>query len=149
MIREKPMLRFIAALFLFFAPAAPALAQHSDEEGIRAAVFDYFNGQTVGSAEQLNRAFVADNATMVGLMRAQDGTESLRTWRDMNEVITNWSANPNPAAPARDGEILDMHIVDGRIATVIFRSTTNFYDALTLFKIDGQWRIVAKAFIRQ
>lgn len=143
------MLRFIAALFLFFAPAAPALAQHTDEEGIRAAVFDYFNGQTVASAEQLNRAFVADNATMVGLMRAQDGTETLRTWRDMNEVITNWSANPNPAAPARDGEILDMHITDGRIATVIFRSTTQFYDALTLMKIDGQWRIVAKAFIRQ
>jgi hypothetical protein len=148
MIRETSMLRFIAALFFFLAPAA--LAQHtSDEEGIRAAVFDYFNGQTVQSAEQLNRAFVADNATMVGLMRAQDGTETLRTWRDMNEVITNWSANPNPSAPARDGEILDMHITDGRIATVIFRSTTMFYDALTLMKIDGQWRIVAKAFIRQ
>jgi hypothetical protein len=142
------MLRFLAILFFFIAPAAPAFAQ-SDEDGIRAAVFDYFNGQTVASAEQLNRAFVADNATMVGLMRAQDGTESLRTWRDMNEVITNWSANPTPNAPARDGEILNMHIVDGRIATVLFRSTTNFYDALTLFKIDGQWRIVAKAFIRQ
>lgn len=143
------MLRFIAVLFLMLAPAAPAFAETADEAGIRAAVFDYFNGQTVSSAEQLNRAFVADNATMVGLMRAQDGTESLRTWRDMNEVITNWSANPNPSAPARDGEILDMHIVDGRIATVLFRSTTQFYDALTLFKIDGQWRIVAKAFVRQ
>jgi hypothetical protein len=143
------MLRFIAILFLFVAPAAPAFAESEDEAGVRAAVFDYFNGQTVASAEQLNRAFVADNATMVGMMRAQDGTESLRTWRDMNEVITNWSANPNPSAAARDGEILDMHIVDGRIATVIFRSTTQFYDALTLFKIDGQWRIVAKAFIRQ
>ena len=91
------MLRFIAALFLLRrAPPRPRSAQHSDEEGIRAAVFDYFNGQTVGSAEQLNRAFVADNATMVGLMRAQDGTESLRTWRDMNEVITNWSRQPEP-----------------------------------------------------
>lgn len=143
------MLRFIAVLFLLLAPTAPAFAETADEAGIRAAVFDYFNGQTVGSAEQLNRAFVGDNATMVGLMRAQDGTESLRTWRDMNEVITNWSANPNPSAPARDGEILNMHIVDGRIATVLFRSTTNFYDALTLMKIDGQWRIVAKAFVRQ
>jgi hypothetical protein len=143
------MLRFIAVFFLLIAPAAPAFAETEDEAGIRAAVFDYFNGQTVGSAEQLNRAFVADNATMVGLMRAQDGTESLRTWRDMNEVITNWSANPNPGAPARDGEILEMQILNGRIATVLFRSTTQFYDALTLMKIDGQWRIVAKAFIRQ
>jgi hypothetical protein len=143
------MLRFFAILFLLVAPAAPAFAETPDEAGVRAAVFDYFNGQTVQSAEQLNRAFAADNATMVGLMRAQDGTESLRTWRDMNEVLTNWSANPNPNAPARDGEILDMHIVDGRIATVIFRSTTMFYDGLVLFKIDGQWRIVAKAFVRQ
>lgn len=143
------MLRFIAILFLLVTPAAPAFAETADEAGIRAAVFDYFNGQTVASAEQLNRAFVADNATMMGLMRAQDGTETLRTWRDMNEVIANWSANPNPNAPARDGEILHMNIVDGRIATVLFRSTTQFYDALTLMKIDGQWRIVAKAFIRQ
>jgi hypothetical protein len=143
------MLRIIVVFFLLIAPAAPAFAETEDEAGIRAAVFDYFNGQTVGSAEQLNRAFVADNATMVGLMRAQDGTETLRTWRDMNEVITNWSANPNPGAPARDGEILEMQILNGRIATVLFRSTTQFYDALTLMKIDGQWRIVAKAFIRQ
>jgi hypothetical protein len=143
------MLRFIAVFFLLIAQAAPAFAETEDEAGIRAAVFDYFNGQTVSSAEQLNRAFVADNATMVGLMRAQDGTETLRTWRDMNEVITNWSANPNPGAPARDGEILEMQILNGRIATVLFRSTNQFYDALTLMKIDGQWRIVAKAFIRQ
>lgn len=143
------MLRLIASTLFLFALAAPAFAETADEAGIRAAVFDYFNGQTVQSAEQLNRAFVADNATMVGLMRAEDGTESLRTWRDMNEVITNWSANPNPNAPARDGEILDMHITDGRIATVMFRSAERFYDALVLVKVSGEWRIVSKDFIRQ
>jgi len=144
------MRHLLACLAALLFLGAPALAQPSaDEQAITRAVFDYFNGQTVGSAEQLNRAFAADNATMVGLVRAQDGTESLRTSRDMNEVIASWSATPNPNAPARSGEILDMHIVDGRIATVLFRSTTMFYDALTLIKIDGQWRIVAKAFIRQ
>jgi hypothetical protein len=143
------MLRFLAVLFIPLLTATAAFAESADEAAIRAAVFDYFHGQGEANADRMNRAFAADSAAMIGVVRAEDGTESLRTWRDMNEVIANWASNPNPPGGARDGGVLDMHITDGRIATVVFRSTDRFYDALTLVKIGAEWRIVSKVFIRQ
>ncbi len=155
------MKKILAALALFASSEAAAAHHHGDdmvmkasaekpdEAAVKAAVFDYFHGQGEANLERLNRAFAADEASMVGVMRADDGAESLRTWKDMNEVLANWASSANPPGATRDGEILDMHITDGRIATVTFRSTDRFYDALTLVKIDGHWKIVAKVFVRQ
>ena len=42
-----------------------------------------------------------------------------------------------------------MDIVDDRIAVVMFRSADRFYDALTLVNIDGEWKIIQKAFVLQ
>ena len=140
----------LALSILLLAPASYAEpATQTDEAAIRAAVLDYFHGQGQGSIERLNRAFAVEHASMVGVMRADDGKESLRAWKDMREPLANWSKEPNPAAPDRDGEVLGMQVTDGRIATVTFRSTDRFYDALTLVKIDGEWKIVAKVFVRQ
>ena len=140
----------LALSILLLAPASLAEpAKQTDEAAIRAAVLDYFHGQGQGSIERLNRAFAVEQASMVGVMRADDGKETLRAWKDMREPLTNWSKEPNPAAPDRDGEVLGMQVTDGRIATVTFRSTDRFYDALTLVKIDGEWKIVAKVFVRQ
>ncbi len=145
-------MKAIISIVLMLAAFTPAHAEHhekGDKVAIEAAVLDYFHGQGEASAERLNRAFAGDHATMVGVMKNDDGEEMVRSWKDMNEVIANWSSNDNPPGGARDGEILDMHIVDGRIATVLFRSTDRFYDALTLAKVNGQWKIIAKGFVRQ
>jgi hypothetical protein len=140
---------FALSFLLLATPALSGTTPKSDEAAIRAAVLDYFHGQGQGSIERLDRAFAVEHASMVGVMRAEDGKESLRAWKDMREPLANWSKEPNPAAPDRDGEILGMDITDGRLATVTFRSADRFYDALTLVKIDGEWKIVAKVFIRQ
>jgi len=145
-------MRIITILAAFLISLSPAFAEHHedpDKEVITAAVFDYFHGQGEASEERLFRAFAADDATMVGVMKNDDGVEQIRAWRDMNEVLKSWAANANPPGGDRDGEILHMNIVDGRIATVLFRSTDRFYDALTLAKVNGEWKIVAKAFVRQ
>ena len=119
----------------------------TDKTAISAAVMDYFEGQGEASFERLDRAF-NDNASMFGVAKNDAGEAYLRVWPDMNEVIKRWGANDNPPGE-RDGEILHMNVVDGRIATVQFRSADRFYDALTLVKIDGQWQIAAKVFVRQ
>lgn len=145
-------MKAIISIVLMLAAFTPAYAEHhekGDKAAIEAAVLDYFHGQGEASAERLNRAFASDHATMVGVLKNDDGEELIRSWKDMNEVIANWSSNDNPPGGARDGEILDMHVVDGRIATVLFRSTDRFYDALTLAKVNGQWKIIAKAFVLQ
>lgn len=147
------MVRLLAVLFFaaFATFAAPASAQTapSDDEAIRAAVLNYFHGQGAHDRQRLRQAFARDNATMVSVMPNQQGVDTVRTFHDMNEMIDTWVGASAPPDPNRDGEILEVHILDGRIATVFFRYTRQWYDALTLTKINGEWKIVSRVFIRQ
>ena len=119
----------------------------SDERKIKAAVYDYFDGQGDASFIRLDRAF-ADNASMFGLATDENGDDYNRVWPDMNEVIENWASNPNPVG-GRDSDIISMAVTDGRIATVHFRSADRFYDVLTLVKVNGEWEIASKVFVNQ
>ena len=119
----------------------------SDQAEIEARVFDYFDGQGYADSDRLDRAF-ADNATMHGVMSAESGEETLRQWPNFQDTLRAWGSNDNPPGE-RDGEILSMSVVDGRIATVQFRSADRFYDALTLVKANGEWVIATKVFVRQ
>ena len=150
------MKHFVILLTAFFGFATAAIADGhkskanaEDKASIETAVFDYFHGQGEASRERLFRAFDAENSSMVGVTRAEDGSDVVRSWKDMGEVLTRWAANSNPSGGNRDGEIMSMDIVDDRIAVVMFRSTDRFYDALTLGKVNGEWKIIAKAFILQ
>ena len=144
------MKRFLkpGALLLMLI-AVPSFAFAEDRAAIEAAVFDYFHGQGEASAARLHRAFSAENASMVGVRKGDDGVESVHSWKDMSEILANWSANENPPGADRDGEIVAMEVVDNRLAVVLFRYTDRFYDALTLAKVNGDWKIVQKAFIEQ
>lgn len=144
------MVRFVfAAVLLLVAPLANADEPTSDLMAVEKVVFDYFHGQGEASEERLSRAFATDKASMIGVVRNENGEETLRAWKDMEKVVENWSANKNPPGTGRIGKILDVNIVDGRIATVMFKSSDRFYDALTLAKLKGQWKIIAKAFVLQ
>lgn len=137
-------------IFLAFVLSTAAFADEgADKAAIEAAVMDYFDGQGEASAERLNRAFARDIASMVAARKNDEGVVALTAFKDMGSVLDNWAANKNPPGAGRDHEILDMHVQDGKIATVVFRYADRFYDALTLIKIDGEWKIVAKAFVEQ
>lgn len=141
---------FILAFALIVSLGSTAWADaDEDKQAIKAAVFDYFHGQGEGSHERLSRAFNTDNATMVGVQRNDSGQENVRSWKDMGEVVTDWSAKPNPNGGDRDGEIISMDVVDDRLAVVLFRSQDRFYDALTIGKVNGTWEILSKVFIAQ
>lgn len=115
---------------------------------IEAVVLDYFDGQGEASLERLQRAFHPD-ASMFGVMTNDEGESFLRVWPKMSEVIENWAANENPPGAGRDGEVMSIDIVDERLAVVTFRFTDRFYDAFTMVKLDGQWKIAAKTFVGQ
>ena len=147
---ETNLMKTIANVCAVLAVLMISAAVHAeDRAAIEAAVFDYFHGQGEASAERLNRAFSAEHASMVGVTKGDDGREQVRAWKDMSEVLSNWSANDKPEGGARDGEIIAMEIVDDRLAVVLFRYTDRFYDALTLANVNGDWKIVQKAFIAQ
>ena len=146
------MTNYFAVLLLALAPTA-ALAgevrgKASDEAMIEAVIEDYFDGIGAADAERLNRAFAADKAVMLGLAKTDGGGE-LRAFKDMEAVIANWAGNDDPEGVGRDGEILDLAVVDGRIASVVFRYKDEYYDVLTLLKVDGRWKIVTKTFLER
>lgn len=143
------MKTLLVLLSIFGMSTLSRAEEASDKAAIEAAVFDYFHGQGEASKERLFRAFAAEHATMVGITKGEDGRENIRSWKDMAAVLTAWASNDNPAGGNRDGEIISMDMVDGRLAVVLFRSTDRFYDALTLSKVNSEWKIVGKAFVLQ
>ena len=119
-----------------------------DVAAIEAVIQDYFDGQGEASLERLQRAF-HPNSSMFGVVSDEDGNSDLRVWPKMYDVIENWAQNENPPGAGRDGEVLSIEIVDHRLAVATFRYADRFYDAFSLVKIDGEWKIAAKTFIRQ
>lgn len=142
----KKILMLISISILTHAAYAD---EASDKAAIKAAVFDYFHGQGEASRERLFRAFAAEHTTMVGVTKGEDDKENIRSWKNMTAVLNAWASNENPAGGNRDGEIISMDMVDGRLAVVLFRSTDRFFDALTLSKINDEWKIIGKAFVLQ
>ncbi|MEO1553839.1 MAG: nuclear transport factor 2 family protein [Pseudomonadota bacterium] len=115
---------------------------------IEAVLLDYFDGQGEASLERLQNAF-HPNSSMFGVVTNDDGESDLRVWPKMYDVIDGWAQNENPPGAGRDGEVMSIEIVDGRLAVATFRYSDRFFDAFSLVKIDGEWKIAAKTFIRQ
>lgn len=122
--------------------AVSAEATTDDRKAIEKVIQDYFDGIGAADDERLQRAFHVNAAAMVGISKENGGT--LRSFKDMAGVIENWAGNKNPEGAGRDGEILDMAVMDGRIAMVMFRYKDEYYDVLTLLKMDGVWKIATK-----
>ncbi len=126
----------------------PRVDQEPEAEAIKLVVLDYFQGQGQASEERLERAFARNHAIMMTSTVGSDGTNSLRR-AEMDDVISTWASNENPSGLRSDYEFLSLQIVDNRLATVTFRSGARFFDALTLMKINNQWRIVTKVYVPQ
>lgn len=120
-----------------------------DAVAIETVIFDYFEGIGTAERDRLGAAFHEDLAVMVGIVKSENGTLERRAWKDMPALLDSWAAVENPPGAGRDGEVISIQTVDGRIATALFRYTNEFYDAFTLLKHDGKWKIAGKAFIEQ
>lgn len=124
-----------------------AVSYDPDVAAIEAVVLDYFDGQGEASLERLQRAFDS-KASMYGVVTDDAGQQSVRVW-PMDETMEAWASNDDPVGAGRDGEVLSIDIVDGRLAVVTFRFEDRFYDAFTMVKVNGEWKIAAKTFVRQ
>jgi hypothetical protein len=128
----------VAMVTLALWPAAPAGASEEDFAGIRAAVFDYFDGINEVSRERLERAF-DPSAELKNV-----GADGTIVAQPIAAVIERWMAR-EPAG--REGEILSIDITDGEIARVVFDYDGAYIDFLTLAKVQGGWKIIDKVFV--
>jgi len=140
---EASRLSFSAAIRAMLIAAALAVSGAAsaadDMAAIRATVFDYFEGINEKDRERLERAFdegaYLKSVTDDGTVRAEPIADAIARWMKAE-------------ARSRSGAILSVDVVDGRVARVVFDFDGDYVDFLTLFKLDGEWKIIDKAFIR-
>ena len=144
---------FISAALLITITASTVQAsdqfKNSDTSSIETVIFNYFEGNGTADRERLSLAFDEKLSSMGGIVKNDKGIAERKKWNDMSAVLDGWAANKDPKGAGRDGEILSMNVIDGRIATALFRYTDQYIDAFTLIKYNGKWKISSKTFIEQ
>ncbi|EED30478.1 conserved hypothetical protein [gamma proteobacterium NOR5-3] len=131
--------RCVGALLGLCLFASNLVVANDDVAAIRATVFDYFDGINEVSLVRLERAF-DENAALKSVDQA--GGLSVEP---IANAIDRWMQG-DPAQ--RRGEILSIDLSDGPIARVVFDYDGAYLDFLTLAKLQGQWKIIDKVFIR-
>lgn len=127
------------ALGATWVSSSNAAEPDNDLQQIRGAVFDYFEGYNEVSRERLERAFHS-GAEMKSV--AEDGTLSAQP---IETMIERWlQAEPR----SRRGRILAIDVAERSIARVVFDFDGAYTDFLTLARIQGQWKIIDKVFIK-
>lgn len=123
------------------ASVATAADDTADMTAIHTTVFDYFEGLNNQDEQRLERAF--DPSAQLK-SPSDDGTVRVEP---ISAAIARWLRGDNKQS--RVGNITAVDITDGRIARVVFDFDGVYTDFLILMKLDGQWKIVDKVFIRQ
>ena len=139
------MRQLLAALTLMSATTSVAFAQDdADVEGVRAAVMAYFNAGNTGSSDLAREAFHTETGEMF-IYRNDDEGERVDT---MN--LGDFAARFGRAMPERTITFHDINVAEGSVAyahiTIDWADGRFVDDMFLLYKIAGQWKIIAKAF---
>jgi protease I len=119
---------------------ATTVAAADEFPAIRAAVFDYFEGINTVSRDRLERAFDP------GAELKSVGESGALVVEPIADAIERWMRGE---PDKRVGDILSIDIAAGEIARVVFDYDGRYVDFLTLARINGQWKIIDKVFIRR
>jgi hypothetical protein len=139
----------VLALLLLFALACnqPAHAQKSssDHEAIIRAAHDYALGVANHDVARLERAFAMDQAQLK-LVLEENGTPVIYVIpiRDLMEKV--WLQIPQ--SPDHFVEVMNINVIEGKYATIVINNNNQFFDQLSLYKIEDEWKIVDKLAIR-
>lgn len=118
-----------------------------DESAVRAAVESYFEGARTGTAGPFEEAWDLETGRMV-YVREKDGVEALHSV-PIREAIKHWTAGP---AGESWGKIHSIDIIDGKMAVAkieMLYHGTIYVDLLSLYEVNGTWKIVNKTFVRR
>ena len=134
--------RFYAFLTLFvLALGSAALAQSSDEQGVRAAINQYFRGHATASADEMRKAFLP-TAHIEG---NRSGT--FVSWT-VEEYCANFKGKPaaNEASRTRTIDSVDVSGTAAMAKATLVHGATTFTDYFVLLKVDGEWKIANKVY---
>ena len=129
------------ATAVLLGAAALSAQQNSDEAGVRAALNHYIQGHASGDGSHMKIAF-HPNANLYFI---RDGKYAERTSAD---YAAGFSGKPagDEAQRRRRIESVDISGTAAQAKIVLEYPGVTFTDYMTLLKIDGEWKIVAKVF---
>jgi hypothetical protein len=135
---------FLVSIFIglnMMSSLVNAQSQSTDMEAAAVPLQHYIRAQETGNADFIRRAFSAD-ARIVGYMGGK--LLSLST----EEFAARFSGKPaeDESQRKRSFELLSV-TGDAAVAKVVLNyPAVKFTDCMSLIKLDGEWKIVSKAF---
>lgn len=137
------IVRFVLIL-IFLSIAMIANGQTAEKDAVRVPLDNYLKGHATGDGEFMKKAFHTEgNLTFI-----RDGKFNTRSFA---EYIAGFSGKP-AADESKRKRWIESIDVSGNAATaklILDYPTVRFVDFMTLLKIDGQWKIVNKAFFAE
>jgi hypothetical protein len=116
-------------------------AERADEAAVRATLEHYLQGHATGDGSHMRIAF----HPQASLWFVRDGKLATRS---SEEYAAGFSGRP-PADEAKRKRWIESVDVSGSAAVgkiVLDYPATKFVDYMALLKVDGEWKIIAKAF---
>ena len=119
----------------------------ADYASVHAVIDSYFEGARTATSAPFEKAWELENGRIV-LVRQKDGVDGVVSV-PIRDAIKRWTSKP---AEESWGKVLSIDIVDGRMAAAIVEMLYRghvYIDLLSLYKINGDWKIVNKTFVRR
>ena len=129
-----------ALLALLLLPSITA-AQTSDEQGVRAAVNQYFRGHATGDGNEMRKAFLP-TAHIEG---NRDG--KFVSWT-VDEYCSRFTGKPanDEATRKRTIDSVDVSGTAAMAEATLVHGATTFTDYFVLLKVNGEWKIANKVY---
>lgn len=128
---------------LAFVLVVPSLlvAQSSDEQGVRAALNQYFRGHATADGAEMRKAFLP-TAHIEGIRGGKFVSWSL------DEYCALFTGKPAPDESSRKRTIdsVDISGTAAMARATLVHGPTTFTDYFVLLKVDGEWRIANKVY---
>lgn len=131
----------VAFVFGLFYVGSEVLANSSEEEAVKKPLMNYLKGHETGKAEYMQAAFHTEGK----LMYIKDGKYSTVDFKDYIGRMKSEAAD-DEVDRKRYIESVDIsgNAAVGKI--ILDYPGARFVDYMSLLKIDGEWKIVNKAF---
>lgn len=135
-MKQVVLVAFIISIF-----AVGVIAQTPDKDAVRIPLENYIKGHATGDGEYMRKAFHTEG----NLIFIRDGNF---TTRSFNEYISGFTGKPAADEASRKRMIESVDVSGNAAAAKIILDypTTRFVDYMSLLKINGEWKIVAKIF---
>ena len=135
---------------LLIVGAVDAAQAKDEEKQIRKVVENHFKGVISADIELLKEAWDLPNAHLKFVQKNSKGREEIRVEK-MEDAVKRWTQTKSPQSK---GKILSVQVAGDRMAVVEIefvwktdKVTENLSEFLTLFKVNGTWKIVNKTYV--